>query len=65
MTGIEATIWCDNCGVEILWGPIIRSQRYFCCQDCLDGLRCRCGERLEMEDERRGVESDVGETPTD
>lgn len=61
MTGIEFTIWCDNCGVEILWGPIVINKRYYCCQDCYEGLRCKCSERMEMEDEPREVDSTVGE----
>ena len=62
MTGIESTIWCENCGVEILWGAVVVSKRYFCCQDCFLGLRCKCSERMEMDDGRRGEGSAVGET---
>ena len=54
MTGIESTIWCNNCGVEILWGPVINGKRYYCCQECFDGLRCKCAEHMEMDEERRG-----------
>ena len=61
MTGIESTIWCHNYGVEILWGPIVINKRYYCCQDCYEGLRCKCSERMEMEDETREVDSSVGE----
>lgn len=60
MTGYESTIWCDNCGVEILWGPFVVGKRYFCCRDCFDGLRCKCSERMEMDDDRRGEGSSVG-----
>ncbi|MBP1703420.1 MAG: Archaeal domain [Chloroflexi bacterium] len=59
MSRIEQTVWCDNCGVEITWGPIVRVGQarhrilHFCCMDCLAGRACKCGERLELEDERR------------
>ena len=61
MTGIDSTFWCDSCGVEILWGPIVIERRYYCCRDCYVGLRCKCSERMEMEDERREVDSSIGE----
>jgi len=61
MTRIDSTFWCDNCGVEILWGPIVIDKRYYCCRDCYEGLRCKCNERMEMEDERREVDSSIGE----
>ena len=61
MTGIESTIWCDKCGVEILWGPIVINQRNYCCQSCFEGLQCKCSERMEMDDDRRGGESSVDE----
>lgn len=47
-------IWCDGCGVEILWSPVIVGNRDHCCQDCADGLPCRCGERMELDERRRG-----------
>lgn len=53
MPVIEDTIWCDNCGVEILWGAIVVGKRHYCCRDCYEGRECRCGERMEIEDERR------------
>lgn len=62
MIGFGSTIWCDNCGVEILWGPIVVGRRYYCCRDCFDGARCKCSERIEMEDDRRGEESSIGAT---
>lgn len=47
------TIWCDGCGVEISWAAVVDQQLIYCCIDCQEGLPCRCGERMEMEDERR------------
>jgi hypothetical protein len=62
MTGIEFTIWCDNCGVEILWGPIVVGKLHYCCRDCLEGLQCKCSERMEMDDDRRDEGSSAAET---
>ena len=45
--------WCDCCGVELFWAPVVDQQFIYCCVDCQTGLPCRCGERMEMEDERR------------
>jgi hypothetical protein len=51
-------IHCRNCGVEITWAPLVRKAQnsskifYYCCKDCLEGLNCRCGERLELEEQR-------------
>jgi hypothetical protein len=53
MPRIEYTIWCDNCGVEILDCPIIDGKHFFCCQDCREGRPCGCGDRTELEDEYR------------
>ncbi len=40
-------VWCDGCGVEILWAPVIADDRHYCCADCRDGLECDCGLRQE------------------
>lgn len=47
------TIICYGCGLEILWGALVAHKRYYCCQDCLDGRPCTCGERLEAGADRR------------
>jgi hypothetical protein len=47
------TIWCDGCGVEILWSPVLHGARDYCCEDCGRGWPCECGARQEQEDERR------------
>jgi hypothetical protein len=61
MSRIEDVIYCDNCGAEITWAPYLphgaggahpRPLDY-CCQECFQGLPCRCGDRMEMEDDRR------------
>jgi hypothetical protein len=62
MTTIEGVRFCDGCGVEITWAPIvIRGAHgniqlrtgHYCCADCADERPCRCGERMELEDEFR------------
>jgi hypothetical protein len=55
MSSIESTIWCDNCGVEILWAPWIDGKRTYCCQDCKELGFCACGEHMEIDDDRRGL----------
>jgi hypothetical protein len=57
MTRTEQGVWCDNCGVEITWAPIIQVGRmrqrllHFCCEDCLEGRGCECGLRMEQEEQ--------------
>lgn len=53
MIQYQETIWCDGCGVEIYWAPIIVNNRKYCCEACLNGHVCRCGEHLELDEERR------------
>ena len=63
MTRYNDLVWCDGCGVEIVWPPLIVGERHYCCEDCLEGLPCMCGERMELYDERRtpaGVPEAVG-----
>ena len=71
MRKIEGDIFCDNCGVEITWSPVIETgrevstgkfyKREYCCQDCFEYRACNCGDRMEMEEERR----DLGGTTVD
>jgi len=53
MTRTQETVWCDGCGVEILCAPVVLEERDYCCRDCLEGLACKCGERMELDEERR------------
>lgn len=62
MTRIEGVCFCDGCGAEITWSPVIiqppssaghARPSEFCCHDCADGRPCRCGERQEFDDETR------------
>ncbi len=52
-------IWCDGCGVEILWAPLVVAGRDYCCQDCCDGLLCECGDRQEPEERRARSDATV------
>ena len=59
MTRNLGVVWCDGCGVEILWAPLVKKEtkgareKDFCCRDCKSGYVCNCSERAEMEDDRR------------
>jgi hypothetical protein len=59
MARYENTLWCDGCGVEILWEPLAIDDRTYCCAECWEGILCRCGERQEFEERRRSA-SDSG-----
>lgn len=50
--------WCNGCGVEITWGPVVIRNQVYCCQDCAQGYGCTCSERLEMDEEIRGSGAD-------
>jgi len=65
MTRFREVIWCDGCGAEITWAPVpAPDQRDYCCPDCRDGRPCDCGERMELDDERRTGASTNGPTVT-
>lgn len=62
MTKIEGVVFCDGCGAEITWSPVVvraanrampTRPSLYCCMDCADGRPCRCGERMEFDDELR------------
>jgi hypothetical protein len=53
MTRYLDTIWCDGCGAEITWSPVVYGEREYCCEDCRQGLPCECGDRQDFADERR------------
>jgi hypothetical protein len=60
MSRVEGVVWCDNCGVEITWAPLVQVGTvhhhllHICCQECLEGNPCRCAERMELEEIRKG-----------
>lgn len=47
------TIWCDGCGEEIIWMPLIVSEHHYCCSDCSNGLPCKCYRWSEIDLNRR------------
>jgi hypothetical protein len=53
MVKIYEILFCDGCGVEILLAPVVQEQREYCCEDCAQVLPCHCGERLELDEQRR------------
>ena len=55
MTRYDEVTWCDGCGVEITWGPVFVDSRTYCCRECSQGIPCRCGERMELDEELWGV----------
>lgn len=55
MSQYQDTIWCDGCGIEIVWVPLQNNNSHFCCQDCKEGFRCQCREREEQESDRDRV----------
>jgi hypothetical protein len=52
MVQFDDSLFCDGCGVEIRWAPVIEKGKQYCCCDCRDGLECNCG--AEMDEEQRG-----------
>lgn len=52
MSNIEQTIFCFGCGTEVYWAPIMKNDKPYCCQDCLEGRGCDCHVRQDLEDDR-------------
>lgn len=50
-------IWCQGCGVEITWSPILVDQHTYCCEECSRGIQCRCAERMEQDDDYQASSS--------
>lgn len=62
MNNREGAVICDGCGAEITWSPVVRRAKsdpirfragVYCCIDCAEGRPCRCGERMEFDDDFR------------
>jgi hypothetical protein len=57
MAHIEGVIFCDGCGAEINWAPVIIRTRQrtlkYCCEDCAHEIPCECGEHMLLGDEVR------------
>jgi hypothetical protein len=58
-------IWCDECGVEITWTPVVIGYRTYCCHDCAMGLECDCDNFNPSweEDEEFPWTEGVGDNP--
>ena len=48
MVRYKDTLWCDGCGIEIRWEPVVIDDLVYCCKDCSEGIQCQCEE---IEDE--------------
>jgi hypothetical protein len=55
MTWDDEMTWCDGCGAEITWGPVLVEGLRHCCFDCSLGILCACGERMEIDEEQRSI----------
>ncbi len=62
MAKVDGVLFCDGCGVEISWAPVIVTPAQadpaarrgeFCCHDCAEGRPCKCAERMDFDDDRR------------
>ena len=62
MVRIDETLFCDGCGVEIPLSPVIKDNSEYCCEDCAQGIKCKCGERMELDERRRAEEDSIVET---
>lgn len=56
MTRNQDGVFCEGCGTEILWSPVVEvspsgAKHDYCCQACRDGLECDCGVRMEVTQE--------------
>jgi hypothetical protein len=55
MISQENIVFCDGCGAEIGWAPVVVAQQHYCCSECAEGRPCTCGMQAEWEDERRNT----------
>lgn len=51
----EDAVFCDGCGTEIRWAPVIVMRRHYCCSECAEGRTCACDKQAAWEDERRST----------
>lgn len=54
LSNTDRTIRCIGCGIEVSGDVWIVDHVVYCCQDCSQGLKCHCGDRME-EDEHRSL----------
>ncbi len=50
-------ILCESCGAEVTCGAFVVNDHIFCCKQCYEGYPCNCGERMEIEVDRRSSQS--------
>ncbi|HNT22805.1 MAG TPA: hypothetical protein PKM21_00450 [Anaerolineales bacterium] len=53
MLNLEREVFCENCGAEITCGAYVINDHIFCCKECYEGYPCTCGERMDVEIDRR------------
>jgi hypothetical protein len=53
----DETIRCAGCGIEVTGDVWVVEHSIYCCKDCAQGLKCSCAERMEQEDDHRGLGS--------
>jgi hypothetical protein len=58
MVNYEKSLWCDGCGVEISWSPVIAGETKYCCQDCQNGYECDCKNLISVENSYDYANSD-------
>jgi hypothetical protein len=51
MSKFQESIICVGCGAEITWGPLLKQEQPYCCEDCSNGLPCECATRQEWDPE--------------
>jgi hypothetical protein len=51
VTPVEHALYCEGCGVEMTWAPILSEGRRYCCAVCARGGECGCGYSVEDEEE--------------
>jgi hypothetical protein len=51
MDPVEGTLWCEGCGVDMTWTPVLAQGKRYCCAQCAAGCPCECGYALEDEEE--------------
>ncbi len=78
MAKLQDSVFCDGCGIEVTWTPYYREPTHnqlgirqrvrrgeYCCQDCAQGYKCSCGERMLLEDDRRKEPAQTYTTDTE
>jgi hypothetical protein len=56
MARSQEGVFCEGCGTEILWSPVVvmsssGARHDYCCEACRDGIKCDCGVRMEVTEE--------------